>query len=181
MPKTAKQWVCSLDVHLHRGKFMNLPYPAPSSSTYRDHVKSVHDKTNDKPCEFPGCGKVFPTASRLNKHAVIHTGEKRFHCEETGCPVKTFTAESLVEHCARDHGGPKKHCPRPLCDMWFVTASERSRHVRVVHDHIKPYLCFHVGCEHSSGTSDNRRVHMTTCTYPAEPIGVRERALATAL
>lgn len=35
-------------------------------------------------CTFEGCGKIFPEASGLRKHAHVH-GEKQFICHYEGC------------------------------------------------------------------------------------------------
>lgn len=35
-------------------------------------------------CTFEGCGKIFPEASGLRKHAHVH-GEKQYICQYEGC------------------------------------------------------------------------------------------------
>ena len=80
-------------------------------SHLKHHVKSAHSDVRDHVCEWEGCGKSFVTATRLKRHHATHEGREKFKCIIAGC------------------GQPfRKH-------------STLQRHMIVVHEGRKPFIC----------------------------------------
>jgi uncharacterized Zn-finger protein len=61
---------------------------------------STADKENSPRhhCAHPGCGKVFPSKSRLQRHAVIHTGAKPFVCLYPECERTFSRRDNMLQH-----------------------------------------------------------------------------------
>ena len=74
------------------------PVPLSELSTSGVVVKSEPVKRHE--CHF--CGKRFPTPSKLQRHALVHTGEKPFSCDVC---LKGFTQLAhLKNHKKYSHG-----------------------------------------------------------------------------
>jgi uncharacterized Zn-finger protein len=63
---------------------------ARSASVSKRVSNSRASATADYRCEVDDCGKSFPSRSRLQRHAAVHSGEKPFLC--------------LFKHCGRHFG-----------------------------------------------------------------------------
>ena len=92
------------------------PHPPCTKDFLRDshlkhHIKSAHSNVREYVCPREGCGKSFVTGTRLRKHNAVHEGQDKFRCQVTGC------GQSF-----RKHG-------------------TLQRHVTVVHEGKKPYIC----------------------------------------
>lgn len=58
-------------------------------------------------CEMPSCRKIFPTKSRLNRHTVVHTGDRPFACPASGC-AKTFSRRDNMMQHFKSHSGAER-------------------------------------------------------------------------
>ncbi|WAR24695.1 ZN836-like protein [Mya arenaria] len=75
------------------------------------------------------CGKSFPTPSKLDAHAVVHTGERPYTCD---------ICQRSYTHCSIKNVG--KIYPCTVCRKCFPTPSALSSH-KITHSNVKPYGC----------------------------------------
>ena len=111
-PAKLAQHLCS---HTNTRLFA-CPHPPCTKDFLREshlshHVKSAHSNVRDYLCKWEDCGKSFVTATRLRRHHAAHQGREKFRCTVADCG-QTF----------RKHG-------------------TLQRHVTMVHDGKKPYVC----------------------------------------
>uniref|UniRef100_A0AAR2IWG3 C2H2-type domain-containing protein n=1 Tax=Pygocentrus nattereri TaxID=42514 RepID=A0AAR2IWG3_PYGNA len=92
--------------------------------------------TGEKPFYCSQCGMSFNVQSNLQTHQRIHTGEKPYCCAECG---KSFTRQNVLQRHQRTHTGEKPyHCSD------FTRLSHLQRHQRI-HTGEKPYYCSECG------------------------------------
>lgn len=96
------------------------------------------------------CGKAFSAITRLKAHLSIHEGHKATRTKET--------PQSTAKHRYR--------CP--ICKETFVRYSERSKHLRQMHDKTIEYpchLCKSVFNGYNLRTKHIRQVHMKITSF----------------
>ncbi|KNE56242.1 hypothetical protein AMAG_02075 [Allomyces macrogynus ATCC 38327] len=135
---------------VHTGK---LPYPCtvdgcdksfPTPSKLQKHMVR-HDNPNPYLCGKDGCGQEFPTWSALQAHLrVAHLDVAIYTCQV--CKKTMKHKFSLDQHMKQQHPSdgvapPSFPCPHDGCAKSFLSKNNLTKHVRVVHDGIKPFEC----------------------------------------
>ncbi|KAG4076660.1 hypothetical protein HA402_001947 [Bradysia odoriphaga] len=82
------------------------------------------------------CGKAFKTTAHLNRHKLVHTGEKPHVCTECG---KAFAQSSTLKLHYMMHSGERRffceECGRRFSSKYYLTIHQRT------HDGERPFVC----------------------------------------
>ncbi|XP_009072362.1 PREDICTED: zinc finger protein 770 [Acanthisitta chloris] len=85
-------------------------------------AKNTHNR--HKVCKCDRCEKIFQSSSKLQRHYLIHTGQKPFSCNVCG---KTFRQSAHLKRHQLTHA-KKRPCKSPICQVEFENLSKLFNH-----------------------------------------------------
>ncbi|XP_054156373.1 zinc finger protein 677-like [Oppia nitens] len=96
-----------------------------------DHKHKFCHKKLYKRCDWPGCDYY---GTYLNRHKLIHTGEKNYRCDWPECG-KRFggSKQKLIEHMNIHNNIKPFACRWPGCEYRCANHSNVSKHIKQVH------------------------------------------------
>ncbi|KAL4714839.1 hypothetical protein ACJJTC_002698 [Scirpophaga incertulas] len=109
--KDDKSWVCEVcgKVFIHRGSLTS-------------HVRShLPPRFGCDQCDYKTWNKYD-----LNKHILIHKGEKLYQCQY--CSQSYYTSSNMTSHIRRSHEGQRPFACH-LCDRRFFDRTKYNRHI----------------------------------------------------
>ncbi|KAM4603594.1 uncharacterized protein ACJ7VT_018276 [Polymixia lowei] len=84
------------------------------------------------------CGRVLSSTAALESHVSLHTGRRPFSCTLCG---KRFTDTKALRRHGRVHRNGRIHvCSQ--CGKGFVYRFGLTKHLQMVHNRVKPFLCW---------------------------------------
>ncbi len=110
----------------------------------RKHKLAVHEKVKNWTCQI--CGQAFFRKKNCDRHIdIIHNKLTPYSCPTCH---KSFARSELLKIHELSHGnGHPFQCE--LCPSFFTTKHHLERHVRGVHEKLRPWSCSHVNCDKS--------------------------------
>ncbi|CAL8142068.1 unnamed protein product [Orchesella dallaii] len=94
-----------------------------NNSSLKQHT-SFHRPHRPYQCEHINCNKAYKTRSELNRHLVVHSGEKNFECRQ--CGKRFLRKQYLKTHLLRHEEALIWNCN--LCSKMFVTQHDLDKH-----------------------------------------------------
>ncbi|KAH7707266.1 zinc finger protein 84-like protein [Aphelenchoides avenae] len=112
----------------------------------------------------PNCEKRFKYQCDLYYHRRIHSGGV-FQCTFKFCKYWTPQRNLLAAHL-KTHTGERNHkCD--LCDKAFIERTALLKHVRAIHEKLKPFKC--EKCDYSASRNAHLTLHVKTVHDGAMP------------
>ncbi|KAH7707846.1 hypothetical protein AAVH_24919 [Aphelenchoides avenae] len=117
--------------------------------------KATHSE--ERPFACPYCEKRFKYQCDLYYHRRIHIGGV-FQCKFKFCKYWTPQKNLLAAHL-KTHTGERNHkCD--LCDKAFIERTALLKHIRAIHENLKPFKC--EKCDYSAAKKASLMLHVQT-------------------
>lgn len=100
---------------------------------------------------------------KVYRHLQVHSQLKGYLC--SSCPTSFEQFIQLRQHVATDHidnkNGPSRWYSKKMCEICsneFATSKTLSKHIKAVHNRIKPFICN--VCNYKSARKSTWEIHM---------------------
>jgi len=120
----------------HKGELPQCPVCGGRYMNLRAHMLTHDDSVDKNKHVCSVCKKGFRMASDLNRHMLMHSGEKRYTCQDCGGRFRSFS--NLKTHMA-SHTKEKNHVCS-VCGSSFSLKVSLNSHMRT-HSDERPYSC----------------------------------------
>ncbi|XP_055019968.1 zinc finger protein 3-like [Boleophthalmus pectinirostris] len=110
--------------------------PETSATVNNADMSGTAEGAEDKKHQCSVCQKRFGTVQKLQRHIIIHTGEKPFSCSTC---EKTFNQKANLDKHEKLHNGEKPHTCI-ICKKTFTQKTSLDYHL-MIHTGEKPYSC----------------------------------------
>jgi len=125
--------------------------------------KRKRDNPTVHRCTFPGCTRSFLKIHKLQRHFMVHTGERPFSCDNVGCG-KAFSRRSHLQRHRRVHEPGFQplnfKCDHPGCTAAYGLKQHLDRHKKS-HRGATFFRCEH--CLARFPNEDLLLLHKSTC------------------
>ena len=119
------------------------------------------------------------TKEHLSRHIkLVHQKERAFLCQEIDCGRKFSQKRVLRDHMCSAHGvGEPFKCS--ICSKVFGSMGILSRHIKIVHQKEKAFICQEPGCGKKFGQKPALQDHMRSAHGAAKLVCMKAECSAT--
>nr|XP_005998970.2 PREDICTED: P43 5S RNA-binding protein-like [Latimeria chalumnae] len=116
-----------------------------NSKSVLDH--SFRPRKKPQACDYPGCERRFSRKSHLQRHKLLHEGQKQIRCAQADCKAEFYTKDKLKRHVEYVHGKKEEYfkCNYEDCGSTFKKRQAYKAHL-TEHTKVLAFVCRKAEC-----------------------------------